>query len=335
MPRIYLGFHAGVRDLRFGDENLAALRELGTVVLNEETRAHSTEEMVDAARGCQIVVADRLTPGGAAFFDNAPDLVAFVKTVTDLKNLDLDAASRNGILATTTKPAFVPGVTEWVLGQMLNLARHTFDYVSCYRAGWVPDLATGPRGRQLSEKTAGIIGFGRLGRRLAEMLGFLGMRVLVFDPYVSEIPEGVENYDVQGLLSESDFVICLAKYTDETENLMDRAAFARMKPSAYFVNASRGPLVDEDALADVLRRRAIAGAALDVGSGEGDVPPLRLARLPNVLATPHIAPSMDANHAQGKQAVLQVREILAGRIPEIALNTEHASRVLKAGSTTP
>ena len=327
MVNIYLGFHEGVRDLRFGGENLAALHEMGTVVFNRETRAHTTAEMIEAARGCEIVVADRLTAGAGGFFDNAPDLVAFVKTVTDLKNLDLEAASRNGVLATTTEPPFVPGVTEWVLGHMINLARYSFDYVSCYRAGWVPDLAAGPRGRQLAGKTAGIIGLGRLGWRLAEVLAFLDMRVIACDPYETRVPEGVEGCGLEDLLGQSDFVVCLAAYTPDTENLMDAAAFARMKPGAFFVNASRGGLVDEDALEDVLVRKAIAGAALDVGRGEGDVPTLRLARLPNVLATPHVAPSIDANHAQGRQAVAQVAEILAGRLPGGCLNAEHAGRM--------
>ena len=326
--KIYLGFHQGVRELRFGDKNLEELRKFGTVILNEETRAHTNAELIEAARECEIVFSDRMTPGGAEFFDNAPDLIAFVRTVTDVRIVDVEAASRNGILVTSTFPTlFVPGVTEWVLGQMLALARHFHSYVSCYRAGWIPDLSTAPRGRQLHGRTAGIIGLGRLGRRLAEILNFLGMRVVANDPYLDSWPDDVERMGFNDLLAQSDYVICLANQTDATENMMNADAFALMKPSAFFVDASRGAITNEAALEDVLVRNAIAGAALDVGKGPGDVPSPRLGRLPNVLATPHVAPSIDGNYMQGEQSLGYLREILEGKIPAGAHNGEHATRL--------
>ena len=329
MTRITLGFHKGVRDLRFGEENLTRLMELGEVLLNEKREAYTNAELAQAAKGCQIVVADRLTPGGADFFDNAPDVVAYIRTVTDMKNVDLEAASRNGILVTTTSATFIPGVSEWVVGQVINLSRSFFDYISCYRSGWVPDLQTGPRGRQLAGRTAGIIGLGRIGLQVARLFTAFDMRVLVHDPYLKDCPEGMENVGIEVLLAESDFVIPMAKYTDETEHMVNDAFLKAMKPTAFLVNASRGGLVDEAALEAALLNGTIAGAALDVGNGEGDVPSLRLARLPNVLATPHVAPSMDANHAQGREAIAKVAQVLAGEMPSLALNGEHATRLAR------
>jgi D-3-phosphoglycerate dehydrogenase / 2-oxoglutarate reductase len=333
--KIYLGFHQGVRDLRFGEKNLAELRTFGTVVLNEETHAHTNAELIEAAKGCEIVFSDRMTPGGAEFLDNAPDLIAYVRTVTDMRIVDVEAASRNGILVTSNFPTFVPGVTEWVLGQMLALARHFHSYVSCYRAGWIPDLGEGPRGRQLYGQTVGIVGLGRLGRRLAEILNFLGMRVLGHDPYLDPWPADVERTDFNDLMAQSDFVVCLALQTEETVNLMNAEAFALMKPTAFFVDASRGAITDDAALEDVLVRNAIAGAALDVGKGPGDVPSLRLGRLPNVLATPHVAPSMDANHMQGEQSLGYLRDILDGKTPAGAHNAEHATRLSRLAKGAP
>ncbi len=188
MARIFLGFHTGVLDLRFGGENLAALKNLGEVVLNLEDRGLTPEELIEQAGDCDIIVADRLTPGNGKFFDHAPKLVAYVRAVTDMKGIDVEAASRSGILVAAAGATFVPGVTEWIVGQMINLSRHFVEYITVYRSGVVPDIARGPKGRQLAEKTAGIIGFGKLGRNLGTVLDVLGMRVLVSDPYVDDWP---------------------------------------------------------------------------------------------------------------------------------------------------
>lgn len=327
MAHIFLGFHRSILDLRFGQENLAALRGLGTVIQNPKDRPLTVEELLEQASDCEIVVSDRLTPGDATFFDNAVNLAAYVRAVTDLNRIDIEAASRNGILVSAAGPTFVPGVTEWTVGQMINLSRHLLDYMNAYRSGIVPDLGSFPRGRQLAEKSAGIIGFGKLGRSLGLILNSLGMRVLAHDPYVDHWPEDITPSDLDTLLRESDFVICLAKLTEETAGFMDAGVFEKMRSSAYFVNPGRGDLVDEAALEQALVSGQIAGAALDVGSGDGDIPTLQLARLPNVLATPHIAPSMDANHAQGRQAVAMVAKILGGEIPEEALNGNSATRL--------
>lgn len=335
MVNIFLGFHQGILDLRFGQENLTALNSLGNVVHNTKDRGLTVEELLQSASDCEIVVSDRLTPGDAAFFDSAAHLAAYVRAVTDLKSIDIEAASRNGILVSAAGPTFIPGVTEWTVGQMINLSRHLFDYIDAYRSGIVPDLFTFPKGRQLAGKTAGIIGFGKLGKNLGMVLNTFGMRVLANDPYVDQWPENAYPTDLDTLLKKSDFVICLANLTDETIGFMNAMVFEKMRSSAYFINPGRGSLVDEVALERALVSGQIAGAAMDVGSGDGDVPPLNLARLPNVLATPHIAPSMDANHAQGRQAVAMVAKILNGEIPEEALNANSANRMRRFSPPVP
>lgn len=329
MTRIYLGHHRGIRDLRFGESNLAALRQLGEVRLNETAGPLQAAALRATAGDCDIVLADRLSGAGADFFDHAPRLVAFVRAVVDTSGVDIDAASRNGILVAAAPATFAPGVAEWIVGQMINLARGTFDYVQRYRAGQPPDLATGPRGRQLAGRSAGILGMGRIGRRLAAVLQAFDMRVLACDPHVADMPPGVETAGFDRVLQESDFVICLASHTAETQGMMNAAAFARMRTTSFFINASRGGLVDEGALAAALSAGTIAGAALDVGSGPGDVPPAALGAMRNVLATPHVAPSIDANHAQGALAVAMVAGILRGEIPAGAINPGAAHRIAR------
>ncbi len=332
MANILLSFHRGILRLRFGDQNLEALRNLGNVLLNETDNALATDQLIQAAKGCEVILSERLTPGEARLFDNSPDLIAFVRSVTDMKLVDVAAASRNGILVAAVDAAFVPAVVEWTVAQMINLGRLLPRFIMAYRAGRIPDLSLGWEGKQLAGKIAGIIGFGRLGRRLAEVLGALEMRVLVFDPYVEEWPEVVDRVDLDELAMTSDFLICMATHTEETENMVNASVFRRMKPSAFFVNPSRSALVDETALEQALSNGQIAGAALDVGSEAGDIPPLRLGRLPNVLATPHVAAGFESNLDQGRQAVEMVAEILHGRIPEGALNRKQAIRMSRLSS---
>jgi len=151
----------------------------------------------------------------------------------------------------------------------------------------------------------------------------LGMRVLVNDPYVKD----VEQTSVDVLLAQSDFVVPLAVATPETENLMNEAAFAKMKPAAYFINVSRGNLVDEAALARALDSGRIAGCALDVGRAPDQMPTPALAARADVIATPHTAGlTLPAIEHQSLETVAQAGEVLNGRAPKGAVNTQHWTR---------
>jgi D-3-phosphoglycerate dehydrogenase len=175
----------------------------------------------------------------------------------------------------------------------------------------------------------GIIGYGAIGRRLAELGRALDMRVLVADPY-AQAQAPLRHVELATLLAESDFVVCLAVANEETENLLDATALARMKSTAYLVNVSRGNLVDEAALADALRNGAIAGCAMDVGRAPDQMPSPDLARLPGVLATPHIGGlTPEAIGHQALETTRQVAEILHGRAPDGAVNAEHATRLAR------
>lgn len=182
-------------------------------------------------------------------------------------------------------------------------------------------------GRQLAGSRLGIIGYGRIGRYLAEIAKVMGMEVLVADPYASVGEPGIRQVDLNALLAQSDYVVCLAIANEETENLMGQAAFARMQPHAFFINLSRGNLVDEAALAAALRDNRIAGAAMDVGRARDQMPTAELAKLPNVIATPHIGGlTPQAIEHQALDTVKQVEAIIRGEIPFGAVNAEHWAR---------
>src|SRR5438128_2158705 len=165
----------------------------------------------------------------------------------------------------------------------------------------------------------------------------LVMRARAADPHV-RVPagEGVEQVDLPGLLAAADYVVCLATATPETENLMNDAAFAGMKPGAFFVNVSRGNLVDEAALARALDSGRLAGCAIDVGRAEVQMPNPAIAARPDVIATPHLGGlTPQAIEHQAFETVAQVAEIVHGRAPKGAVNAQHATRLARFAMKSP
>lgn len=326
MARILLTHTPDMLRNYYGERALAGLRALGEVRLNEGG-VLDTDALISAARQCDIVVSDRQTPGEARFFENAPDVAAFLRVAVDIRNIDVSTASRQGVLVTRATPGFIPAVAEMALGFMVDLARHVPAAVADYRAGRDPEAHMG---RQLKGSTVGIMGYGAIGQYLAPLCVALGMTVLVNDPYKTVGDPALKQVTLEALLADSDFVICLVVANPETENLMNAAAFARMKPGAYFINLSRGNLVDEAALERALDERRIAGAALDVGRAPDQKPSPRLARRRDVIATPHIAGlTPQAIEHQAFDTVSQVRELLAGRVPPGSVNIETATRIAR------
>jgi D-3-phosphoglycerate dehydrogenase len=278
------------------------------------------EALIAAAAGCDLIVSYRQSPGPAALFERLPALVAFLRCAVDIRNIDVGAASKAGVLVTQASAGFVPAVSELVVGFLVDLSRGITRAAAEYRAGRVPQAAMG---RELRGGTLGIIGYGAIGRELSRVAKALGMRVLVNDPYVTD----VEQVALDALLAQSDYVVPLAIATPETENLMNEAAFAKMKPGACFINVSRGNLVDEAALARALDSGRIAGCALDVGRAPDQMPTPALAARREVIATPHTAGlTLAAIEHQSLETVAQAGEILKGRAPKGAVNAEHWKR---------
>jgi D-3-phosphoglycerate dehydrogenase len=206
---------------------------------------------------------------------------------------------------------------------MVDLSRGITRSTMDYRAGRVPKAATG---KELRGSTLGVIGYGAIGREVSRMGKALGMRVLVNDPYVKD----AEQTSFDELLRQSDYVVPLASATGETENLINAAAFAKMKTSAFFINVSRGNLVDEQALEAALDAGRLAGCAMDVGRAPDQMPTPRLAARRDVIATPHAAGlTQPAIEHQSLETVAQAGEILKGRSPKGAVNAEHWTRKVK------
>lgn len=312
----------------YGERPLAALRRHAEVVRNPTGRVLQGAALAEAAAGCHAIVADRATPGLAETFAAAPDLVAFLRCAVDISTIDLAAASAAGVLVTRATPGFTDSVAELGLGLMIDLARGVSTAVQAARAGqaMVPAMGT-----QLRGATLGLVGYGRIAQRLGALARACGMRVLANDPH-PPAAEDVTFLDLPALLAEADFVVCLAPATPETRDLMDEAAFARMRRGAFFINLARGELVDEAALAAALERGHLGGAALDVGRAPDQMPSPALAHRPDVVATPHIGGlTRAATEHQAMDTVRQVAALAAGTLPEGAVNAAEARRLSRSG----
>ncbi|MFC4495731.1 D-2-hydroxyacid dehydrogenase family protein [Streptomyces ovatisporus] len=246
-----------------------------------------TDALVEALRGYEIVVAMReRTPFTAERLARLPDLRLLVTTGMANAAIDLDAAREHGVtVCGTQSPATATPELTW--GLILSLVRH------------IPAESTGMRegqwqntiGGDLHGRTLGVVGFGRLGTRVAAVAEAFGMRVLAWsanlDPAAAR-EHGAEPVTKQTLFSESDVVTVHYKLSERSTGLIGREELSWMKPTAYLVNTSRGPLIDTDALIDALHEGRIAGAGLDVFDMEplpaGDL--LRTA--PRTVLTPHL-----------------------------------------------
>jgi len=304
----------------YGARALEALRAVGDVVLYEKQVPLEGEALIAAAADCDIVLSCRVSPGPAQLFEQLPRLIAFMRCAIDIRNIDVPAASRAGVLVTQASAGFVASVSEMVIAFMVDLARGITRSAIVYRRNENPQAQMG---RELRGSTLGVIGYGAIGREVARIGNALGMRVLVNDPYVS----AANSIPLDQLLAQSDFVVPLAVATAETENLIDKNAFAKMKRGAYFINVSRGNLVDEAALEAALDSGRLAGCAMDVGRAPDQMPTPRLAARADVVATPHVGGlTPPAIEHQALETVAQAAEIVKGRAPKGAVNAGHWKR---------
>lgn len=322
--KILLAHTPEMRRNYYGERSLEGLQALGSVLLHQGEAPLDAAGLVHAAREADIIVADRMTEGRGEIFPQLPRLRAFVRCAVDIRNVDVAAASEAGVLVTRAGPGFVQAVAELALGFMVDLSRGVSRTTADYQAGRQPEARMG---RQLAGSRIGIIGYGSIGRYLAELAQVLRMEVLVADPFATVTDRAIRHVALDELMAASDYVVCLAIANEQTENLIGAAALARMQRHAFFVNLSRGNLVDEAALAAALRENRIAGAAMDVGRAPDQMPTPELARLANVVATPHVGGlTPQAIEYQSLETVRQVEAILKGEIPPGAVNAAQWTR---------
>ncbi|MBK9126098.1 MAG: phosphoglycerate dehydrogenase [Chloroflexi bacterium] len=300
-------------------ESFAPLRDRGIVV-----RVNDGHYPMDVLALAQFVgTAEAAIIGlddiSSAFFDACPALRIVARNGVGMDNVDLSAANRRGILVTAPLGANSTSVAELAIGLTIALARHVVPtHNRVQRGEW-----RRTQGMQLSGKTFGIIGLGRIGKKVAVRAQAFGMRVIANDiaPDIDfAARHGIEMTTFGRVLEDSDVVSLHVPLTDLTLNMIDRAALARMRPGALLINTARGPVVDSAALAEAIRTGRIAGAALDVHTVEGQIDAV-LAGLENVLTTTHLgAYTRESLIATTDMAVDSIVQILDGAAPVGLMN---------------
>ncbi|MCV3205133.1 2-hydroxyacid dehydrogenase [Mesorhizobium sp. YC-39] len=278
-------------------------------------------EVVDFIGDAEIFVT-QLSPLSETMMRRLPALKLVAVSRGGPINIDMGAAKTHGITVVNVPGRNASAVAEFTIGAILAETRLIRVGHEALRKGeWRGDLYRADRtGRELSEMTVGVIGYGNIGTKVVRLLRAFGCRVLVTDPYVQlsadDHNSGVELVALDDLLSRADVVTLHPRVTEETRGLINRDTIARMKPGVIFINTARGPLVDYDALYEALVSGQIASAMLETFAVEPVPADWPLLQLPNVTLTPHIAgASVRTVTYAAEQAAEEVRRYIAGLPP--------------------
>jgi D-3-phosphoglycerate dehydrogenase len=266
-------------------------------------------ELLPGLASANAVLVRSATKMDAEAIAAAPNLKVIARAGVGLDNVDIPAATAAGVLVVNAPTSNIVSAAELAVSLLLAVARNVVPANLALKNGQWKRSQFG--GVELQDKTVGIIGMGKIGMLVAQRLAGFDMKFVAYDPYVKSAPSGgpeIKMVSLDELLAESDFVTIHIPKTAETKGLIDTAALAKMKPTAFVINAARGGVLDESALFDALTAGTIAGAGLDVYATEPctDSP---LFALDNVVATPHLGASTE--EAQEKAGVAVAESVVA------------------------
>ena len=298
------------------------LREACELRLLPNQYWHPVELLRQSAEGAQGMVTQLMDPIGEEVL-STPGLKVVSNVAVGYDNIDVPAATRHGVMVCNTPGILDDTTADFAFTLMMAASRRLLEADRFTRAGafkgWAIDMLLG---HDVSNSTLGIVGFGRIGRGLARRARGFGMRVVYHDanpaPPDVERELNVTRLDLYRLLSEADFVSIHVPLTDGTRHMFSTQQFASMKPTAVLINTSRGPVVDESALAEALKTRTIFAAGLDVYEHEPDVHP-ELLKLDNVVLAPHIASASVRTRSQMSEMAARntITGVRGGRPPNI------------------
>ncbi len=298
---------------RIPQPGLDLLDEAGFAVeVNPDDRSLTREELLNAVRdrdGLLPMLTDRID---AILFDAGPDLKIVANYAVGYNNIDIPEATQRGIAVTNTPGVLTDATADTAWALLMAVARRVVDSDRYTRegkfVGWAPMLYLGA---DVTERTLGIVGGGRIGRAMAERAQGFRMKVVYADPIRNpELEEacGAEHRSLEALLGESDFVSLHCALVPETQHLIGAAELSLMQPHAILINTARGPVVDEAALCAALKEKRIGGAGLDVYEEEPKLYP-GLVDLDNAVLLPHIASA--SIETRSNMALIAARNIVA------------------------
>jgi len=314
-------------------DNVAAagaelLRESAEVI---QTGALTQQELITALRGCDALLVRSGTKVTAQALRAADALKVVARAGVGVDNIDIDAATHNGILVVNSPAGNILAAAEHSIAMLLAAARNIAQADASMKAGKFDRKRF--MGRQIAGKTLGIMGLGKIGSEVARRATAFGLDIIAHDPYATHAHAeklAVRLVEFEELLVASDFITVHVPLTDDTRGLIASPALSKMRPHAIVVNCARGGVIDEQSLLQALEEGRIAGAAVDVFEGEPEVD-WALARHPRVVATPHLgASTSEAQETVAVDAARQILEVLAGRPPSSPVNVPALSPELVA-----
>jgi len=313
MPKVFV-------TRRIPEAGINLLKEKGyDVEVSDFDGVLPREQLLEKVKGADAVLPLLTDKIDAEFFDTAgPQLKIVANYAVGYDNINVEEAKKRGLIVTNTPDVLTEAVAEHAAALMLSVARRIVEADKFMREGkyigWAPMLLMG---REFAGKTLGLVGLGRIGAKVAEIMknGF-GMNVIYFDVRRNEALEkniGLGYAELEAVLKQADFISIHVPLMEATKHLIGTRQFGLMKPTAYLINTSRGPVVDESALVEALKNKIISGAALDVFEAEPKMAP-GLAELENVIVTPHIASATEETRsAMSELAAKNIIEVLEGR----------------------
>ncbi|MEY2768149.1 MAG: D-3-phosphoglycerate dehydrogenase [Actinomycetota bacterium] len=316
MPRILVSEE-------LAESGLAKMRAAGHEV--DVRVGLSPEELRQAIKGAHALVVRSATNVDDELLAAGPDLIVVGRAGVGLDNVDIEAATRRGVMVANAPESNIVSAAEHTMAMLLAVARNVPQaHAALVQGRWERSKWEGV---ELFDKVLGVAGLGRIGKLVAQRAAGFGMRIMAYDPYVSEERAramNIELVDLDTLVEQSDFLTIHLPKTKETVGLIDAAAMARAKNSLRIINVARGGIVDETDLADAVKNGVIAGAALDVFSKEPmtDSP---LFGIDGIVVTPHLgASTTEAQDRAGDHIADQINLALAGDFVPYAVNISAA-----------
>jgi lactate dehydrogenase-like 2-hydroxyacid dehydrogenase len=297
-------------------------RQVSRMDVNPEDRALTPKELVENIRGRDGVLCTLNDRIDASVMDAAPSVRAYANYAVGYNNIDVAAAKARGIQVTNTPGVLTDATADLAWTLLFSTARRVVEADAFMRSGrfdgWSPTLFLGV---DISGRTLGIVGAGRIGTAVGLRARGFRMEVIYYDPFLRseslEREAGARKVELPVLLEASDFISLHVPLTDQTHHLIGRAELARMKPTAILINTSRGPVVDEAALVDALRDGRIAGAGLDVYEDEPAMKP-GLAGLRNAVLLPHVGSATTGTRT--KMGIMAAENLIAALKGERPVN---------------
>ncbi len=290
----------------------------------------SEGEIIEAAKEATVLLNDH-SPVTAAMVDQLENCKLIIRYGHGYDTVDVDACTEAGIIVTNIAGSTSEEVSNHALTLLLASARELKRMDLATTSGRWGEVYSRSILHRIYGETVGIVGFGWIGRAMARKCNALGMTVLVNDPYVGEhlaIEYNVNFVSKDELLKRSDYVTLHVPHLDDTHHFIDSAALDLMKPTAYLINTSRGPVVDENALISALKKEELAGAGIDVYEQEPLSDDNPLLSMDNVICTPHVAGSSKIGwETIRRRAGEEAARVLRGERPEVVVNPEVLGRI--------